>query len=57
MARACQDKTFRKNFKLLAAQEIANFNPKLEGPKSKHQKNSTLKNIQPMINLDLDKGK
>ena len=57
MARACQDKSFCKNFKLLVAQEIVKFNPNLEGPKSKHQTNSTLKNIQPMINLDLYKGK
>jgi hypothetical protein len=57
MARACQDNTFRKNFKHLAAQEIVKFNPNLEKPKSKHQTNPTIENIQPMINLDLDKGK
>jgi hypothetical protein len=57
MARACQDKSFRKNFKRLAAQEIVKFNPNLEGPRSKNQTNTTIENIQPMINLDLDKGK
>ncbi|MDF3686451.1 hypothetical protein, partial [Enterobacter hormaechei] len=49
MARACEDKSFCKNFKLLAAQEIVKFNPNVEGPKSKHQTNSTIENIQPMI--------
>lgn len=57
MTRACQDKTFQNNFKLLAAQEIVKFNPNLEGTKSKHQTNSTLQNVQPMINLDLEKTK
>ena len=36
MARACQDKNFHKNFKLMAAQEIVKFNPNVEGPKSKN---------------------
>lgn len=57
MARACQDKNFQNNFKLLAAQEIIKFNQNLEGPKSKYQNNLTFENMQPMINLDLDKGK
>jgi len=57
MARAFQDKSFRKNFKCIVAQEIVKFNPNLEGPKSKNQTNTTIEKIQPMINLDLDKGK
>jgi len=57
MARACQDKKICKNFKLLVAQEIVKFNPNLEGPKSKNQTNTTIENIQSMINLDLDKEK
>ena len=57
MARACQDKFFCKNFKHLATKEIVKFNPNLEGPRSKNQTNTTIENIQPMINLDLDKGK
>ena len=57
MARAFQDKAFCENFKLLAAQEIVKFHPHLEQPKSKNQTNSTIEITQPMINLDLDKGK
>ena len=33
------------------------FNTNLEGPKSKSHDNSTSKNMQPMVNLDIDKGK
>ena len=41
----------------MAAQEIVKFNPNVEGPKSKNQTNTTIENIQPMINLELEKGK
>ena len=43
VARAFQDKTFQKNFKLLVAQEIVKFNQNLEGSKSKFQDNPMLK--------------
>ena len=55
MARTCQDKKNCKNFKLLVAQEIVKFNPNVEGPKSKDQTNTKIKNTQPMINFNLDK--
>lgn len=57
MEKACQDKNFRKNFKLFAAQEIAKFSADLEGPRSQVQNYSTFETVQPMINLDLNKGK
>ena len=36
---------------------MVKFNPNLEWPKSKVQDNPTFGIMQPMINLDLDKGK
>ena len=52
MARACQNKTFRKNFKHLAAQEIVKFNTH-----SQVQSYPTVDNMPPMINFDSNKGK
>ena len=57
MAKACQDKNFDKNFKLLAAQEIVKFNANLEEPSSQVQNYPTFENAQLMISLDSNKGK